>query len=415
MMLKHLVAHLLNHTDEQILLLAYTNRAVDEICESIETIDKLIRNEYIRIGSRFSTPDQFQEQLLNAKIDGVSSRQELNDILNKHRIVVSTVASIVNKPELLNLKKFNTAIIDEASQILEPILAGLLPSFDRFVLIGDHKQLPAVVVQSVDESEVQDAALRELGLKNLRNSLFERLFQRCQEKEWDWAYARLSQQGRMHEDIMQFPNEMFYGGGLLTLPETLAGGFQQKPLALSSNDNDPIKKALAENRMIYLPTPIDEESSNYKTNQHEAKMVAQLVARFQSIYEESDVEWNINTLGIITPYRAQIASIRKALEDHQLDPEQLSVDTVERYQGGAREIIILSLCMNRSGQMESITSISEEGVDRKLNVALTRARQQIVILGNETLLKENDLYGKLIDSYVRMESSIDTLIESDSE
>ena len=77
----------------------------------------------------------------------VEKRKELKEIIDRHRIFISTVATIVNRPLILKLKKFDTAVIDEASQILEPLLVGLLPSFRRFILIGDHKQLPAVVMQ----------------------------------------------------------------------------------------------------------------------------------------------------------------------------------------------------------------------------------------------------------------------------
>ncbi len=399
MMLKHLVAHLINHTDEEILLLAYTNRAVDEICESIEAIDGLIKNEYIRIGSRFSTAKRFQGQLLNNKIANVRSRKELIEILKSHRIIVSTVASIVNKPELLALKSFHTAIIDEASQILEPILAGLLPSFKRFILIGDHKQLPAVVVQSPEESKVNNPKLEACGLKNLRDSLFERLFRKCQEYQWDWAFAQLSQQGRMHQDIMDFPNNYFYGRDLSILPEgTLGAGYQSQPLDLREPENaSALEKILSHNRKLFFPTSVDEDSANFKTNGHEAKQVAEIVLACKRVYAASGKEWHAGSLGIITPYRAQIASIQKALEEHDLSPEELTVDTVERYQGGARDIIVISLCLNRTGQTDSISSFSEEGVDRKLNVALTRARQQLFVLGNEDIMRENVLYGKLID------------------
>ena len=74
----------------------------------------------------------------------------------------------------------------------------------------------------------------------------------------------------------------------------------------------------------------------------------------------------------------------------------MTIDTVERYQGGARDVIILSLCTNSLSQLDSLVSLSHEGVDRRLNVALTRARKHLVILGNQDILKTNPIYGKLI-------------------
>ena len=106
----------------------------------------------------------------------------------------------------------------------------------------------------------------------------------------------------------------------------------------------------------------------------------------------------VKSIGIITPYRAQIAQIRQQLMIENIDVDNLTIDTVERYQGGARDIILISLCTNNLSQLDSLVSLSEEGVDRKLNVALTRARKHLVILGNRQLLMSNTIYGDLIKS-----------------
>ncbi|MEL6923574.1 MAG: AAA domain-containing protein, partial [Bacteroidota bacterium] len=399
MMLKHLVDHLLQRTDENILLLAYTNRAVDEICESIERLGPHIRDHYVRIGSRYSTGADFYDQLLSSKTAKVKNRKELRDIIEGHRIFVSTVASISNKPELLAMKKFNTAIIDEASQILEPMLAGLLPDFDRWVLIGDHKQLPAVVVQDEAASAVHDEALMEIGLDNLRNSLFERLYHTCCRNEWDWAYAQLSHQGRMHETIMQFPNRAFYESTLKILPaETGLNGFQIEQLSYTCDPDNALAKQLSQSRTLYFPTPTDPTSTNHKTNLPEAKLVAKLVRQFQSLFHNNKLTFNQKSLGIITPFRAQIATIRHELSQQGFDPDQITIDTVERYQGGARDVIIISLCTNRLSQLRAISSFSKDGkVDRKLNVALTRARKHLVVLGNEEILSSNAVYRELME------------------
>ena len=75
-----------------------------------------------------------------------------------------------------------------------------------------------------------------------------------------------------------------------------------------------------------------------------------------------------------------------------------ALDTVERYQGGARDIILISLCTNTIYQLEALSAHSDEGIDRKLNVALTRAREHVIILGNPILLQENDVYRALMDN-----------------
>ena len=403
MMLKNIVRHLLNDTDENILLLAYTNRAVDEICEAIESIDKLMVNEYIRIGSKHGTSEHFHNQLLNTKIEKITTRKELKEVIDNHRIFVSTVASMGGKQEILQLKTFHRVIIDEASQIPEPMLVGMLPHFKRFLLIGDHKQLPAVVVQRQEDSKVQDEELQKIGLHNLRDSLFERMYKQCLKNKWNWAFAKLSQQGRMHEDIMQFPSEQFYHGGLKTL--TLGNAkshYQLEQLELQSSSKPSIlEELLLQQRMVFLPAESDFTSVTGKTNAHEAALIAEVVEIYQKIYANNGLPITKKSIGVITPYRAQIAQIRDALQQRNIDANGLTIDTVERYQGGAREVILISLCTNKESQLASLVSLSDEGVDRKLNVALTRARKHLVLVGNPDILNNNPIYKVLIEQYMK--------------
>lgn len=403
MMLKHLVRFLLDNTNENLLLLAYTNRAVDEICDALEGVRQDIRRHYLRIGSRYATAPRFQEQLLAAKTEQAANRQELKDIIDRHRIVVGTLASVASKPELLKLKRFERVIIDEASQILEPMLVGLLPEFERFILIGDHKQLPAVVSQDAESSAVHDDQLQGIGLSNLRNSFFERLYKRCIEFGWDHAYAQLSHQGRMHQDIMAFPNRFFYDGSLKILPASLPAHLKQVqplPYRPAAAEEEAMVNALEGQllscRLLFLPTPPDEESTTQKTNRHEAELIGELVEAFQRIYADNGLPLAGHSIGIITPYRAQIAQIRSVLEARQAPLDLLTIDTVERYQGGVRDIILISLCTNSLSQLASLSSLSDEGVDRKLNVALTRAREHVVLLGCPELLKQSEIYRELL-------------------
>ena len=104
-------------------------------------------------------------------------------------------------------------------------------------------------------------------------------------------------------------------------------------------------------------------------------------------------------MGVITPWRAQIAQIRASLAAAGLDPDEITVDTVERYQGGAREVILLSTCVNSEHQLASLVNLSGEKVDRKLNVALTRARQHVVVLGNAAILRKDERYRAFIELY----------------
>lgn len=394
-MLAELVQQLLFQTNEQVLLLAYTNRAVDEICEAIH---HFAQEDYIRIGSKYSTDPRYAEQLFSVQTEKITTRKGLNDLIAQKRIFVSTVASIANRPSLLQLKKFNTAIIDEASQILEPMLVGMLPHFQRFILIGDHKQLPAVVLQEPQKSAVNHPHLHQIGLLNRRNSLFERLYTQAQKWHWDWSYDMLHHQGRMHEDIAAFPSHYFYDNELLELPKELPISiWQRTPLDYQIPANSPLLlRQLATNRMVYLESKSN-PTQNPKTNLDEANLVAKVVAHFDTIYTANGEQLQPQDIGVITPFRAQIAQIRHTLTQSCPDYADCTIDTVERYQGGAREIIIISLCMNTSFQMESIISLSDDQkVDRKLNVALTRARKHLVLIGNKSLMSLDERYKNLI-------------------
>ena len=146
--------------ESQILLLAYTNRAVDEICSSLESLKPAI--DYIRIGSELSCDERYRERLVENVLAPFDKRSDVRQCLSACRVYVGTVASISSKPELFKLKHFDVAIIDEATQILEPQLLWILTAkssggkhaVDKFVLIGDHKQLPAVVLQNKESAEV---------------------------------------------------------------------------------------------------------------------------------------------------------------------------------------------------------------------------------------------------------------------
>ena len=398
-MLRYYVKHQLEQSHEQLLILAYTNRAVDEICESIEGIGEHLKDHYLRIGSANSTHPHFRSQLLQSKTGSIQNRKELIELIQNHRIVVGTVASLINKPELFSLKTFDTVIIDEASQILEPYLVGLLPKFKKVILIGDHKQLPAVVLQDEQKTKVQIPELKEIGLMDLGNALFERLFKLCQKNQWSWAFDQLGHQGRMHQDIMQFPAQFFYGKKLSILPIHIPHAQKQTAPLIFQNlaSESALVQSLGRERMLFIDTPVDTSNPKLKTNQHEASFILEIIQSLILIRQKNNLDFNPSEIGIITPFRAQIAMIRSVFSPQDEFLNNITIDTVERYQGGARNIIIISLCTNSLDKINTLTSYSDEGVDRKLNVALTRARDQIIILGNRQILDQLPLYKALID------------------
>jgi DNA replication ATP-dependent helicase Dna2 len=177
-------------------------------------------------------------------------------------------------------------------------------------------------------------------------------------------------------------------------------------------DIAPDEQVFAEKRVVFLPTAPEPVSPGQKTSRLEADRAAKLVGFFKRLYAASGKAWHADkTLGIITPWRAQIAQVRSSLSEAGLDPDEITIDTVERYQGGARDIIILSCCVHSPNQLSSLVSRSAEGIDRKLNVALTRARHHIVVLGNPEVLSQDEQYRLFIEEYSIAEPKTDAIIQ----
>lgn len=398
--LKRMV-ELFHQQGNRILLLAYTNRAVDEICKSLLSIVPHV--DFVRIGSELSCDGSYREHLIENILSGCNRRSEVYNRISASRIFVGTVASIANKPELFRLQTFDVAIVDEATQILEPQLLGILcakgkndvNAIGKFILIGDHKQLPAVVLQSEEQSRIYDEELNNIGILNLRDSLFERLYRQHIHDEQSQAIDMLCKQGRMNPEVALFPNNAFYGGKLqpVGLPH------QTGELTYPEEWETDQQHALFTRRIAFIPSCAEKHSSSGKTNLQEAKIVAHLVSRIYQWYKkEFDTD---KTLGIITPYRSQIALIKKELATLDIsEVNDILVDTVERFQGSERDVIIYSFSVNYHWQLKFLSNtIEEDGIliDRKLNVALTRARKQLFITGAPEILKYNPIYSNLLN------------------
>lgn len=378
--------------DVNILVMAYTNRAVDELCTAICAAFDENENDcerYIRIGSEYSCNEAYRHRLLQNISAKAIRRDELLQQLQSTRIYIGTLASIVGKPELFGIKKFEVAIIDEASQILEPQIIGLLPLFDKFIMIGDHKQLSTITLQNELKSAVNDDLLNNIGLYDCRESIFERLFRRVKDKGWENTYATLDYHGRMHEEIARLVNDSFYEGKLRPATER-----QVEELRLKGNSF--VNKRVS---LIHIDsTEVDDLSD--KTNLKEAQTAVNIAQELLRLYQANGLSFEDGkTLGVIAPYRNQIALIKHLLEDTGIpELQSIMVDTVERYQGSQRDVIIVSFCFNKAYQMRYFANMNKEGtVDRKLNVALTRAREQLFLVGNERLLRQNKLYNAIIN------------------
>ncbi len=382
---------------KNILVLAYTNRAVNELCEAVNAAfgcEDGTCNKYIRIGTELSCGAPYRHRLLQNIAEKSISRAALLQELAETRIFISTLSSINGKQELFNLKKFDVAIIDEASQILEPQLMGVLSKVEKFILIGDHNQLATIVLQNEYSSAVKEQELLDIGLQDCRISFFERLLQTCKKNQWEQAYSQLKDQGRMHIDISAFPSKFFYEENLFPIMD-----WQNNPLTLTDTKDDEMNSRIANNRVLFLSTEnLIENNTSNKINYNEADTIISLVESILKVYNQSNQPINASQIGIIAPYRNQIALIKQKLADANIpEHEEISVDTVERYQGSQRDIILLSFCVNKAYQLDFLCNLNHDGtVDRKLNVALTRARKQLFMVGNANKLRRNPIYANLL-------------------
>ena len=316
----------------------------------------------------------------NRAVDEIRSMLRETGLEDDPHIITGTTSMMLARPFLLHGLHVSLAIVDEASQVLEPGLIGLLSSsqIDRFVLIGDHKQLPAVVQQNPEEARVDEPLLHAIGLTDCRQSLFQRLYNWEVSQQRTQFIGTLSRQGRMHPIVAQFASDHFYNTWLKPVPLPHQ---QETSLHYDLPSQDAIDDLLKNRRIAFFPG--------------DAEMTIQLAQRIRRFYgDRFDPQ---KTLGIIVTYRNQIAAIRDAMPD-------VTIDTVERYQGSQRDVIIYDLGVSRLYQLDFLTAstfVDNEGqtVDRKLNVALTRARKQMILVGRPAILRQNPLYRQLIDNF----------------
>jgi superfamily I DNA and/or RNA helicase len=182
----------------------------------------------------------------------------------------------------------------------------------------------------------------------------------------------LTKQARMHEDISRVVSKMNYDDKLGTMN-----------IWQSTQEDIPLP---AYPRLTWIATHPEHQ---FKIHKAEAKLAVELAM-------EAFNQGKTHSIGIITPFRSQIALIQSLIPEHAKDT--ITVDTVERFQGSERDLIIISLAIHSGHHMkgiESRTEINGEIIDRKLNVALTRARKQCIILGAPTALEHDSPYHAL--------------------
>lgn len=371
----------LEEIEGTVTVLAFTNKAIKDVNKKLDAagIDYL-----------FVSASSDDENSLRAVVKS-HDLESFGEYVKQLRVITSTVTSFTKYGrDLSKIFEFNTVIVDEASQLLEPQLVGVLANFNKFILIGDQNQLPAVTVQSNGNTAVTDDELKNIGMTDMKVSLFERLFNRTVEMGWTHAYGTLTEQFRMDESIMQLINHYYHG----KLRRVARDPLPLSELYTGDQDSE-IKRLLQQSRLIFVESPF---SKTGKKNEDEANIVSRLVKEMRELGLTGP-----DDIGIITPWRAQIAAIRQKLEE--IGATEIPVDTVERFQGSENRVIIYSTSVSGQyhlGKLGSIgvnrSSEAEVEVDRKLNVVLSRAQEQIIVLGSVPVLKISPHYRRLIET-----------------
>ncbi len=298
------------------------------------------------------------------------------DVLDSVQVITSTLVGASNR----NIRhlSFETVFIDEAAQALEPGCWIPIAKGQRVVLAGDHHQLPPTV-----KSE-----------KAATGGLRETLFEKCIKRQP--ATARmLTVQYRMHEQIMAFSSEQFYGGHLEAHTSVRYAGLEAHNMCFAP---DLPVEFIDTAGCGFLEITMPESRST--ANLEEADLLLKRLALLLEPYDRAEQEQRALTIGVIAPYRAQINYLKDAIEENEAlnalqHRRMLSVGTVDSFQGQERDIIAISLTRsNNHGEIGFLSDI------RRMNVGMTRARRKLLLVGDSSTLSSNAFFVDLLD-YVK--------------
>eukprot|EP01091_Cochliopodium_minus_P015494 TRINITY_DN5540_c0_g1_i1.p1 TRINITY_DN5540_c0_g1~~TRINITY_DN5540_c0_g1_i1.p1 ORF type:complete len:869 (+),score=269.23 TRINITY_DN5540_c0_g1_i1:62-2668(+) len=295
--------------------------------------------------------DVSQISALMAKIKLIQN-ETIGQIINSVRVVCGTNASLGQA--FLEGHSFPIHILDEATQSTEPsALISLVKGTQQLFLFGDHKQLSPTVTSSN---------------KELEKSFFVKWVEKGIEP------LMLSTQYRMHPSISEFPSQQFYDGKLVN------GVLEDDRKTYDNfdwvNPNVPV---------MFLNVNGLEEKSIQQSKYNRAEVLI-LVEMFKKLKKEN---FNFDEIAILSPYASQIKLIKRTLKTHNLLDPNLSIQTIDGFQGREKEIIIFSTV--RSNVKNKVGFLSDQ---RRLNVALTRARRGLIVLGNQKTLQSNEVWNK---------------------
>ena len=314
--------------------------------------------------------ESYHQQLDRLKSRATELEVRINaEIFQEARVIACTLTGAANR--VLEGMKFNTLFIDEAAQALEAACWIPIRKVSRVIFAGDHQQLPPTV-KSI-------AALKA----GLGKTLMERIVENKPE-----VVTLLQVQYRMNDQIMQFSSREFYDGMLQTAPEIKYRGIldYDNPMSWYNTDD--------------LPDEIESKEefvgeSFGRINKAEAELTLQhLELYYGRIGKQRILDERID-VGIISPYRAQVQLLRRMIKKREFfKPYRnlISVNTVDGFQGQERDVIILSLVRsNDEGQIGFLRDL------RRMNVAITRARMKLIILGSVDTLTKHPFYKRLYE------------------
>ncbi|MFN8671360.1 MAG: AAA domain-containing protein [Candidatus Sericytochromatia bacterium] len=351
---------------KKVLLSAFTHRAIDNV------LIKLVENnftDFVRIGSHDTVDNTLHKYLLQDKVEYFSFDEMKKAQSYLKEIPVIACSSIyATSSSLIKRLNFDYSVVDEAGQLTEPGTISIILNSKKFILVGDHKQLPPIVQNEESKKLKYD------------KSLFERLIH-LNLDSLDKVLVTLEEQYRMNEKIMDYSNINFYDFCLKAYKDIAT----QKINLTKPFDTSIYKDILDPDKPMVF---VDHKSSgNLKLNPKEAFLIFNIVNEF--INFGIDVE----KIGIITPFRAQVAEIRRAFLSHKNSDQysKITIDTVDRFQGSDRDIIIFSSVATDS---EHITDFFTDF--RRINVTVTRAKKKFILVGNKPILSESELFYKLI-------------------
>lgn len=327
------------------------------------SIRKAIRELYAR--SRKGAEREAVRQKINSLKDRATELEiRINESLfSEARVIACTLVGSANR--LLTGQKFGTLFIDEAAQALEAACWIPIRKADRVILAGDHCQLPPTV-------KAPEA---------LRAGLGHTLMQTIVKSKPD-TVSLLKLQYRMNDEIMRFSSEWFYGGMLQSAPEV-------KYRSILDFDT-PIEWINTEG----LDCNEEFIGENYgRINKSEAELsIEQLKGYITKIGRERFLDERID-VGMISPYKAQVQYLRRLVRnDAFFKPyrQAITINTVDGFQGQERDVILISLVRaNEEGQIGFLNDL------RRMNVAITRARMKLIILGDASTLTRHAFYKKL--------------------